>query len=381
MTEALLARVADLETAGCAPFAPGVMAMLARLSDSLMAGGRAPQLTALGYWLRPAALDRLRRDFAVPLAVPRGVALHLPPENVDTVFVYSWALSALAGNANVVRLPSAANAAVDELVGLIAAAQEASGESGRHLFCSYPRDGDMTRRLSALADVRLIWGGDDKVTEIGALPLRPGGLTLPFPDRHSFAAIAAPAYAALSEGERDVLAEKFFNDVYWFDQMACASPHALVWVGGNDGAGDFIARLERVVVAKGYRTPLAIALRKFAFANQMAAEERVDNVHLASNEMLVLEAAPAEALWLRHGGGTLAVCQAAQLDDVLPHLGRRHQTMSQFGFPSDLLHRFALAAGARGLARIVPMGQALGFDAVWDGMDLLRLLTRQVVVR
>ena len=31
-----------------------------------------------------------------------------------------------------------------------------------------------------------------------------------------------------------------------------------------------------------------------------------------------------------------------------------------------------------GLSRIVPVGQALNFDAVWDGYDLLRELTRTI---
>src|SRR5229473_1854189 len=43
---------------------------------------------------------------------PRGLVFHVPPANVDTIFVYSWALSALAGNRNVVRIsPRAAGAA------------------------------------------------------------------------------------------------------------------------------------------------------------------------------------------------------------------------------------------------------------------------------
>ena len=36
-------------------------------------------------------------------AVPRGLALHITPANVDTMFLYSFAVSLLAGNLNVVR--------------------------------------------------------------------------------------------------------------------------------------------------------------------------------------------------------------------------------------------------------------------------------------
>ena len=44
---------------------------------------------------------------------PRGLVFHVPPANVDTIFVYSWALSALAGNPNVVRISSRSAGAAD----------------------------------------------------------------------------------------------------------------------------------------------------------------------------------------------------------------------------------------------------------------------------
>ena len=34
------------------------------------------------------------------------IAFHVTPANVDTLFVYSWVLSLLVGNANIVRLSS-----------------------------------------------------------------------------------------------------------------------------------------------------------------------------------------------------------------------------------------------------------------------------------
>jgi hypothetical protein len=39
---------------------------------------------------------------------------------------------------------------------------------------------------------------------------------------------------------------------------------------------------------------------------------------------------------------------------------------------------FTIAAMLVGISRIVPIAQALNFDAVWDGYDLLRELTRTV---
>ena len=38
-------------------------------------------------------------------------------------------------------------------------------------------------------------------------------------------------------------------------------------------------------------------------------------------------------------------------------------------------------AGARGLDRVVPIGEALAFDTVWDGFDLVDDMLRRVRVR
>ncbi len=50
------------------------------------------------------------------LVFPRGNVFHVPPANVDTIFVYSWALSALAGNHNVVRISERSAAAAETIL-------------------------------------------------------------------------------------------------------------------------------------------------------------------------------------------------------------------------------------------------------------------------
>jgi acyl-CoA reductase-like NAD-dependent aldehyde dehydrogenase len=96
------------------PFARARLDTLGRLSAAVLADPllrRDPASVALAYWLRPAQLARLaeehaRRAATEPdvLRVPVGRVLHLAPSNVDTLFVYTWALAFLCGNASVVRL-------------------------------------------------------------------------------------------------------------------------------------------------------------------------------------------------------------------------------------------------------------------------------------
>ena len=113
----LIERISTLANAGLTPCAPDLLSMLGRLSQRILksrVARQTPQYVALAYWLRPAALARLAGelnscDRPGLLRTPRGIALHLPPTNVDTIFVYSWAMSVLAGNANIVRLAESLN--------------------------------------------------------------------------------------------------------------------------------------------------------------------------------------------------------------------------------------------------------------------------------
>ena len=56
------------------------------------------------------------------------------------------------------------------------------------------------------------------------------------------------------------------------------------------------------------------------------------------------------------------------------------QTLSYFGFTKTEMNSMIQEIGSDGIDRIVPIGQALNFDTFWDGYDLIRTLTRTVVV-
>src|SRR5277367_1343579 len=122
---ALLAKLDIARQQLAAPFAPERVDLIASVADTLL-GQRADAsgpAAHFAFWTRRAALTKLAASFAarVPqyaLARPRGLVFHLPPQNVETVFLYSWALSYLAGNANIVRLPQAISARMRAIVDL-----------------------------------------------------------------------------------------------------------------------------------------------------------------------------------------------------------------------------------------------------------------------
>ena len=116
-----------------------------------------------------------------------------------------------------------------------------------------------------------------------------------------------------------------------------------------------------------------------AFGVATDADVRVDLEHPGFIGIRVLD---ARALDKRIcGGGLIRHARIDELDQLEAFVSDGDQTVTHYGFDRDALTRLATRIGARGTDRIVPIGEALLFDVVWDGFDLIDDLTRRVAVR
>ncbi|MEA2722726.1 MAG: hypothetical protein QOH59_497, partial [Gemmatimonadales bacterium] len=181
------------------------MDTLARLSAGLLADPvlrQDPASVSVAYWLRRGQLTRLAEEHARRAAlepdvvrVPVGRVLHMAPSNVDTLFLYSWALAYLCGNASVVRLSQEQGIIVTALLGVIDAVAAEDGElRAANRFVTYGHDDAVTSALSAWCAHRVIWGGDDAVAAIRPLPLPPHASERVFGSKYSFAVIDAARF-------------------------------------------------------------------------------------------------------------------------------------------------------------------------------------------
>ncbi|WP_188191014.1 acyl-CoA reductase [Nonomuraea sp. SYSU D8015] len=353
------------------------------------AARRHPELGSLGFFLRPSELSRTLESLSQEhVRVPRGLILHIPPANVDTVFVYSWALSALMGNRNIVRLSPrsgpVAEVITEMLHEVLAEADPVVGETQR--IISYDRSQtSVTAALSAACDLRVIWGGDGTVRDVRRHPLPPHARDLVFPDRSSFAVIRAAAWLCAPRAARVAVAEGFVNDGYWFDQAACSSPRTVFWVGAErdcDAArADFTDHVSRVLTARGWGVDAAMAVEKRVSTYGLAADGLAESVEFRGNALAnvtLAAAAAAPRRWL--GAGTFAHARLGSLAELVPLVERRDQTMTHFGFGRPELEELARGLAGRGVDRMVPVGSALSFHRVWDGVDLPVEFTRLVTV-
>lgn len=352
---------------------------------------RFPELATLSHWFRPAAIDHLAREATgtgAGTVLPRGTVFHLAPANVDVLFAYAWIISLLSGNRNVARLSQKPSLQREALIGIL---KEMQAEGlfpevlERTILLTYPHDDSITRAISARCHARIVWGGDATVARIRAVPLAPLAVELVFPDRFGIAVFDAAAIVALAEADLPELARRFCNDMLWFSQQACSSPRCLYWIGDRST----IARAKEVFWP-------AVRSQAGQFEDEAAAlMARVTDACMLATfaESARLEDSLAEyplRMKLAHAGGEVREMQSGyglitevDLDDLSLLAGQlddRDQTMVCFGLQQDELAAFIASLPNRALDRVVPVGRALDFHHVWDGTDLLGVLTRRITL-
>ena len=343
---------------------------------------RHPELISLGFFLRPASLTELLdsvHDAPDDVRTPYGVVLQVAPANVDSLFAYSWALSMLAGNANLIRVSQRAGAAARLIIEIAAAAFADADPLVRatQRVVSYPAEPAVTDVLSAGCDLRVIWGGDDAIAEIRRSPVRPWARELTFPDRTSSTVLSAAGWASADDRSRAGLAERFYSDAYWYDQAACSSPQTLFWVGGPGAVERAQAEFSAVLAAEVDRRRPRVAAEMGVHARTavygLAAAGAATRLDFERPQLTWVELAEADRApyrWL--GIGVFPYARLDRLTDLAGLLDRRQQTLAHFGFAADELAEFAEVLPPRTVDRIVPVGSALDFARTWDGYELLR---------
>ncbi len=403
-----------LAAAPAAPFSADSLAAADRFARRLMSDPMArtrPELMTLGFFMRKAELTRAQAERAAVarpelLEVPVGLVFHIPPANVDTIFLYSWVQSLLAGNLNLVRISARSAPLVEHLCRLLCevlAEPDLAAVRARTAMIQYGHDDAITTAISAHANLRVIWGGDATVAAIRRSPLPPHARDLTFADRFSLLALSAPVVADSAPAELTLLVEQLFNDLYWFDQAGCSSPRLCLWLGTPAELAAARALLWPALAAfadqRGYHPDLAMRLAKDVFCHRAVLDGPVTARTIYGPALTVLSVSTLTGLNRDHPGAGLLFetsidpsqnrdpisdsSSASAIADALertlrPWLTRKDQTLTYFGIPRDSLVELARRLSGRGLDRIVPVGQALQMSRFWDGYDLASEMIRRV---
>ena len=363
-------------------FSEEACAFLAALSARILADAEAkayPDVVTLGFWCRPAALRQMQKIYdAERNRLGRGIVFHVAPSNVAVNFAYSCIAAFLAGCASIVRLPSKDFPQVALLCRLFSETlAEFPALVPYFIFVRYGHEQDVNEHYTRMAQTRVIWGGDATIGEIRCAPLAPRANEITFADRHSLAVLNADAYLAAADKAR--IAQDFYNDTYLSDQNACTAPHFIIWVGAEVAEAQevFWTTLHGLVRTR-YTLQAVQTVDKLTQVYRLGACFEARQIEMPDNLItrVCVAQLTEELSAYRAGSGFFIEYDAKELSEIRPLCGISCQTLSYYGVDRDSLLQEILAMRPAGVDRIVPIGRTMDFALVWDGVDLIRTMSR-----
>lgn len=352
-----------------------------------------PEIAALAFWLRKTNLNILREENRHLFnrsdcrTSPIGKVFHVCPANVDTMFIYSLAVSVLMGNKNLLRVSSRMEAPhvsmlFDMINELIASEQFAVFRQYINII-TYGHNAEVSEQISSSVNARVIWGGDKTIGIFKDIKTAPRTKDIVFADRVSMFCLDVNAYMLLDEVALQKFMRKFFNDAYTFDQMGCSSPQTVYFLGTSVAAEQCVVKFQQDAsrfLRENYQADIAsIASLKL---NRMVddAMEGVITTQVGDNYLrfLHLNDDIDEAALHGCGGGYFYYKQIDSVSQLHRLRKPKVQTICFFGLEDAALESLYELSNGEGIDRIVPLGNALIFNYIWDGYNLFDELSKKV---
>ena len=376
------------ESPALSPFNDEVISFLNTLSGILRKDDRSKQysdVATFAFWIRRSSVEQLKRRYysvAGDVVLGRGTVFHIAPSNVPVNFAYSLVTGLLCGNRNIVRIPSKEFEQVKIICDAIEEAIKICPNMGKYIaLVRYGHDEAINTALSAVADVRVVWGGDTTINEMRRAPLKSRATEVLFADRFSLAVIDADYY--LEKCMAGNVANDFYNDTYLTDQNACTAPRIVVWLGKRIAEAQelFWGALHEQVTGK-YNISAVQVIDKLTSAMRYAAvcgghADLLGDGNLV-NRVRIHEITDDLGLYFGNSGlffeyeaGSILELKALCSKD-------KCQTLSYIGNVDAIMP--LLQSGIQGIDRVVPVGRTMDFDLTWDGYNLFERLTRRILI-
>jgi hypothetical protein len=253
------------------------------------------------------------------------------------------------------------------------------------ILVKYERNKMITDFFSSICANRVIWGGDNTITEIRKSPLPARSFDITFSDRYSLCILEIDAVLRLSLSEMNRLAVNFYNDTYLFDQNACTSPHTIIWTGNHEKLSEaqnrFWSAVRSILEVKKYTLEAASVVDKLTYAYEHIMNGNVDSLITSGN--LIYRAhinyINQEVFESHSNSGYFNELYLSDLQMLSEFLDSpKIQTISYFGVNSEYLGELTLKNGLKGVDRIVSIGKTADFSSNWDGIDFIRTISRKI---
>lgn len=378
------------QTAVMEPFSEKIVNFFNQVSRLILADREAkeyPDVVTFGFWLRKASLESLKTRFmskdSSVVKMGRGIAFHIAPSNVPVNYAYSLATGLLCGNANIVRIPSKDFPQVQIINRALCTALEEMKEMIPYIvLVKYGHDSDINTAFSSIADIRVVWGGDNTIEEFRKSPMKPRATEITFADRYSLAVIDSDIYMSMANKAK--IANDFYNDTYLTDQNACTSPRAVVWLGDKiaEAKEVFWRELHKYMDGK-YELSGVQAVNKLTSGYLLAVAKEGVRKEQSVDNLIVRMSVPvlsADLMEMKDNSGYFFETECKDILELRDFCNdTKCQTVSYIGRLEQM--KPLLLSGISGVDRVVPVGKTMDFDLLWDGYDLFERMTRNIVLQ
>lgn len=185
----------------------------------------------------------------------------------------------------------------------------------------------------------------------------------------------------MAEDELREWAHRFYNDTYEADQNACSSPHLIVWLGNHTSLEEVQHRWWQAVFAETQAYDLAPIKGSTKYTQLWHVAMTMTELQTCKtygNALYVytLSTLPPDITALSGSFGQYFQLALPTIEPLLLKLTKKIQTITTIGVDATVLRHQLQDYHICGVDRIVPVGQALTMDVIWDGTNLLEFLSR-----
>lgn len=342
-----------------------------------------PDIVTFGFFCRKANIEKMKKEYMQENRLGRGLSFHIAPSNVPINFAYSMIAGLLAGNSVVVRVSTKDFNQTKILCRLMEeTAKKLDSVVEKYIaIVSYDHNQEITDYLSAISDIRVIWGGDNTVGQIRKSEIPSRCVEITFADRYSICVLDAQEVLKIKDW--NVVAQNFYNDTYLYDQNACSSPRLLYWLGDKNDVYEAQHLFWNAIydnIATKYQIEPVIAVDKLTMDYRIAIEMSDVNIKKENNLFHRIELKTLEENIPKFScpGGSYLEYISQDLSDLAKIVNKKYQTMSYLGCDAKELTSWVIENGLEGIDRIVPMGKTADFTLTWDGYNLIEMMSRKI---
>ncbi len=368
-----------------APFEKNICDFIISFSNSIMQSKKAKKysdLVALAFWCSKRNISIMKeKNKSNNFRIGYGLLFHITPSNVPTNFFYSLIFGLLSGNSNIVKVPSNnfdQTIIICDIINKLLNLNKFKKLSKIISIVSYHSKNfeRINSIISSKCDFRIIWGGDKTIENVRQHKLSPHSNEITFADRYSFSIMNLDKINSLNNKNIKQIVKLFYNDTYAVDQNACSSPHFIIWYGKSK-KNKFWNELNDLVSLK-YKLPMNAITEKYnKYCIDITKDYFLSGKVFSQNLYVIdIKKIPHNLDQLRGKWGYFYQYYAKDLNFISKFINNKFQTLTYYGFDKKYFLNFIKKNNIKGIDRIVPLGDGLKMNLMWDGYDIISVLSK-----